>query len=52
MKTVWNLIGILYMITFYAAAYVLRLIARILLAIAYFFMIEPRKTKDILKNLR
>lgn len=50
-ERIWMVFGVLYLITFYLAGRILKMFARLLLAIAYFFMLERRMSKDILKNL-
>lgn len=49
-KFLWRLVGIIYMPIF-LAFFLLHKIARILLAIAYFGMLERRMAVDILKHI-
>lgn len=49
-KFLWRLIGIIYMPIF-LAFFLLHKIARILLAIAYFGMLERRMAFDIMKHI-
>lgn len=49
-KKIWTFLGYLYM-PFYFIGFVLRMIARLVLAIAYALMLESNKAKDIIRYL-
>jgi hypothetical protein len=50
-KKLWTALGLVYLFSIYPCGWVLRLIARFALAIAYLLMLESRKSKDIFRNL-
>ena len=47
---VWLLVGIIYF-PVYLAAWVLHIVARVLLAMAYFFMLQPRVAKNVFNSV-
>ena len=49
-ETVWVILGIIYY-PIYAIAWLLHKVARLLLAIAYFFMFQGHLAKDIITHL-
>ena len=49
-KVIWVILGIIYY-PIYASAWLLHKVARLALAIAYFFMFQRRMAKDIIINL-
>ena len=49
-KVIWVMLGIIYY-PIYISAWLLHKVARLVLAIAYFFMFRRRMTKDIIINL-
>ena len=50
LKFLWRYVGVLYF-PIYLLAWVLHKIARLMLAISYFGMLEKRVGKDIIKSL-
>lgn len=50
LKFLWNIVGVLYF-PIYVSALVLHKIARLLLAISYFGMLQKQRGKDIIKSL-
>lgn len=48
-QIIWTILGILYY-PIYAAAWLLHKIARLILAIAYIFMLQKQLAKDIITN--
>ena len=49
-KVIWVILGIIYY-PIYMLAWLLHKVARLTLAIAYFFMFQRRMAKDIIVNL-
>lgn len=49
-KLIWSILGAFYY-PIYATAWLLHKVARLVLAIAYFFMLQKRIAKDIIINL-